>query len=176
LPMGRPLSEKAHCTSPPDGPPGCRGQATWPEFALAGRARSSATSAPKPQAAKPLMARDYICAMTLKSRNAATRARRRGALRAPTRTRTRAVVPPRDAPPVRRSAPRLDREIRCNPDRPAPGLARPKVREECSRWRLCQPQRPAAHRLCGDATFDLCSSARAPRMHPANTGQLINLR
>ncbi len=55
-------------------------------------------------------------------------------------------------------------------------LARPKVRERRSRWRLCQPQRPAAHRLCGDATFDLCSSARAPRMHPANTGLLINLR
>src|ERR1039458_3162515 len=81
--MGRPLSEKAHCTSPTDGTPGCRGQATRPDFALAGRARSSTTSAPKPQAAKPLMARDYICAMTLKSRNAATRVRRRGALRRP---------------------------------------------------------------------------------------------
>jgi hypothetical protein len=43
-----------------------------PDFAPAGTASSSATSAPKPQAAKPLMARDYICATTLKSPKAAT--------------------------------------------------------------------------------------------------------
>jgi hypothetical protein len=45
-PAGRPLSEKAHWTSPPAGAPGASGQATGPDGApAADAARLSATSA-----------------------------------------------------------------------------------------------------------------------------------
>src|SRR5579859_1977985 len=46
---GSPLSEKAHCTSPPDGAPVRSGQVTCPDRAPAPEAESaSATSAPTP--------------------------------------------------------------------------------------------------------------------------------